>query len=317
MLLLMAVFSPWISIGLPNGWQTPFFGSRVIVGNSSWTANLGLALTAILAFIACLAGRRWPTAVLSTYGLLEVAGTLATWVRFSNANASQGPRLSAAFGMLVVGVVLGFLGSWPDLRKTVAAAASDLAGGTETQRIHLNVARGMHQPFELSYWETLRAWWPIYWPSQVIALLVFGCGQWLRVGTIYSGALSILIGTLVLWLLTPRVLGRADAGFHIVACGPAGEIPEVDGSRQTHLRFFVCSRFIAALLVAGLFIVPLNRLLGTLSASLIAALTALFAIGPVVMTMLVGSQIQDFRVEARRPATDRQRDAGISPAPES
>jgi hypothetical protein len=172
----------------------------------------------------------------------------------------------------------------------------------------------------------LRAWWRIYWPIQIVAaILLIIVGRW-QMGAInqwrfdhpleaspleraplkyVSAVVGPAIAAACLWLFTSRILGRAFRGFRLVACGPAGEIPKLNFRQRVRLKFFVWWRYFAGGLLASLLAAPLNMMMATMgiaSPSAVSALASLFAIGPVVMKMLVGSQLQDFRLEAWRQA---------------
>ncbi len=121
---------------------------------------------------------------------------------------------------------------------------------------------------------------------------------------------NVLAGAICLWLFTTRILGHPYRGFRIAAFGAAEEISKLSAAQRMRLRFFVWWRYYAGTLLAALLAGPLNMMLGTMGISaalLIAPAAALFATGPVVMKMLVGSELLDFRIEARRPATPEPR----------
>ena len=114
---------------------------------------------------------------------------------------------------------------------------------------------------------------------------------------------SLLLGAACVWLFSPRILGRPYRGFRLVRV-PAGEC----GRKMTlkegrSLWFFIWWRQLVGGLAAMLLTAPLNMLLGTMrirASSEIGSLLGLFAVGPIVMKMLVGNPLSGFRIEARR-----------------
>lgn len=117
-------------------------------------------------------------------------------------------------------------------------------------------------------------------------------------------AASVAAGAVCIWLFAPRIIGRAYRGFRLVACSAPGENLKLTAPQRTRLWFFVWWRLTAGGLFALLLAMPLNMLLSTMgihAASPIAGAAGLFLIGPLVMKMLVGHPLKDFRIEVRRP----------------
>jgi hypothetical protein len=183
------------------------------------------------------------------------------------------------------------------------------------------------RPLEISYSEALRAWWRIYWPSQLVSTVLLtlltrwllrSINQWRNEHQLEAAplegslqfvisALTFAIGAVCLWLFAPRILGRGYRGFRLVASGFSGDAPRLTAQQRMSLWFFVWWRQIAGGLFALLLAMPLNMVLGTMkinAANEIAAAAGLFAIGPVIMKMLVGQPLKGFQVEARRPASE-------------
>lgn len=184
---------------------------------------------------------------------------------------------------------------------------------------------GVRDPLEISYWEAFRAWWRIYWPTQLISL-VFQIGyskltlaainrwqsdhpletfpgyQYLGVVTI---ALTVILSAACLWLFTPRIFTRAYRGFHVVACVGTDEVRRFTPTQRLALSFFVWWRQLAGGLLAMVLAMPLNTLLGTMqinASSLVGGLAGLFAIGPIIIKMLVGSVVGGMEIQTRPAA---------------
>jgi hypothetical protein len=204
------------------------------------------------------------------------------------------------------------------------ACSAPLLFGSTSCSCGFQRSRSEDRPLEISYWEAFRVWWRIYWPTQLLSIVLLAAGSiWLgryvnawRVAhplqrfplkgylPAIAFLMPVLTGSVGLWLFTPRIVGRPYRGFRLVACMVSGE----SGSRLTarqraELWFFVWWRQFAGGLLALLLAGPLNMLLGTMrinASSQIAALMGLFAIGPIIMKMLVGHRLTGFQIEARR-----------------
>jgi hypothetical protein len=180
------------------------------------------------------------------------------------------------------------------------------------------------RPLEISYWEALRAWWRIYWPIQVLTIvplavlsrsLAANINAWRAEHPLQRSPLEVhlttvltfVMGVVCLWLFTPRILERPYRGFSLVTCAAPGESGSKLTVRQrTELWFFVWWRQLAGALLALLLAMPLNMMLGTMginASSVIAGALGLFAIGPIIMKMLVGHPLTGFQIEARRSAS--------------
>ena len=172
-------------------------------------------------------------------------------------------------------------------------------------------------PFELSYWEALRAFWRVYWPSQLIAMaavfVVVAIARGLGTGRVFP-APAIAVNLFViasfsigLYLFVPRVVSRPYHGFSIDALwsasqSPANSLPPVP---RIQVSWFLLWRQVAGGWIAGLMNVPVNGLLSMLGGfvlpTFVAQLAGILVIGPVILRMLIGHQFADFRLEARRP----------------
>ena len=163
-------------------------------------------------------------------------------------------------------------------------------------------------PIELSYWEGLRAFWRLYWPTQAVAA-IFGfvlamiAPRWLT--NVLFLALQFALTAITLFLFLPRICSRPYRDFSLVVVETAG------GAAASRLKLrwrfqawlFVWWRQILGGLLAALLAVPLNIFLSLFGLQLsqwIAIFAGVLVIGPIVMKMLIGSQFGDFRIEARR-----------------
>ena len=190
--------------------------------------------------------------------------------------------------------------------------------GSETCLCGSQATGAKNQTLEVSYWEALRAWWRIYWPTQLVSIgLMAVFSRWLlRIvnqsraehplePSALEGYLSILtvgggflMGAVCLWFFAPRILGRAYRGFRLVACFEASEIPKLTVRQRNELWFFVWWRQLAGGLLVVLLSMPLNMMLGTMNinaAPQIAAAAGLFGVGPICQGKVESSGFQQSR----------------------
>lgn len=164
---------------------------------------------------------------------------------------------------------------------------------------------GEDRPLEVSYWEALRAWWRIYWPTQLLtSLVVAAFSIWLthvinasraehplqgsaleRYVSLVTFVMGALVGAVCLWLFAPRIVGRPYRGFslvvHVAPCDSRSSL--LTARQRTQLWFFVWWRQLAGALAATVLAAPLNILLGTMRVSAgseIGIAAGLFVIGP-------------------------------------
>jgi hypothetical protein len=192
------------------------------------------------------------------------------------------------------------------------------------------------RPFEISYWEALRAWWRIYWPTQLASTFVLALLSRLVIVAVnaaraerplekslleerlpvFTVIVSFLLGALLVWLFAPRTVGRPYRGFRLVCARSSESSAKMTGGERRSLWFFIWWRQFAGGLAATLLAMPLNMMLSTTgirAGSEVAALIGLFAVGPIVMKMLVGHPFPGFQIEARRSAQhDAAPDAGAA-----
>jgi len=177
---------------------------------------------------------------------------------------------------------------------------------------------------EVSYWEAFRAFWRVYWPTQLIGfVLLFLISRGLmayaanrreldplsRPLPVSAPFLLLLCGLIVssaaLFLMVSRLVSRPYRGFSLAVVATAS------GETAHHLRldqrarvwFFLWWRQLAASLFAVLLAAPLNVLLSLMGLNVsggVATAGGLFIIGPVLVKMLVGNPFPGFSIEARR-----------------
>lgn len=175
-------------------------------------------------------------------------------------------------------------------------------------------------PIELSYWESLRAYWRIYWPTQVVGLLfTFGVavvspGAALREnGGLVLVLLQIALAAATLFLFVPRICSRPYRGFSLVVVEVASGAPtrKLRGRSRVRVSLFLWWRQILAGMFAMLLAMPLNVLLSIMGLQLaqwVAVLAGVLVIGPILLKMLIGHEFEDFRIEAQR---ERKQDAPV------
>ena len=166
-------------------------------------------------------------------------------------------------------------------------------------------------PIEISYWEGLRAYWRIYWPTQVGALvLIFVIAMISPGGTLASSglvllALQFIVGAVALFLFLPRLFSRPYRGFSLVgverATGSATKRLRVRW--RFHVWVFLWWRQILAGLIATVLSMPLNILLSIMGlqvAQWVAVFGGILVVGPILVKMLIGHEFGEFRIEVRR-----------------
>jgi hypothetical protein len=173
-------------------------------------------------------------------------------------------------------------------------------------------------PIELSYWESLRAYWRTYWPTQVVGLIfTFGLAMVSSVaalsgmGGVVLVLLQIALGAVALFLFVPRICSRPYRGFSLVVVEVASGATtrRLRGRARVRVSLFLWWRQILAGMFAMLLAMPLNALLSIMGLQLaqwVAVLAGILVIGPILLKMLIGHEFEDFRIEARR---ERKQDA--------
>lgn len=153
---------------------------------------------------------------------------------------------------------------------------------------------------ELSYLEALRAYWRVYWPTQ----LLMGLGIALAGGTRFDIVLQILLNAAGLFSFASRITARPYKGFSITVSSNDGGV----GSRMTlRQRFdvwaFLWWRQLVASALAGVLGGPLNAVLGIMGVHItewIAIAAGLLVVGPILLKMLIGHTFGSFQLLALR-----------------
>src|SRR5689334_9503426 len=79
---------------------------------------------------------------------------------------------------------------------------------------------------DLSYFEALRAYWRVYWPTQLLGAL----GMALAGGTVFDTLVQVLLAAAGLFLFASRLTARPYRGFWMVVSSNDGEV----GPRMTY-----------------------------------------------------------------------------------
>jgi hypothetical protein len=167
--------------------------------------------------------------------------------------------------------------------------------------------------FELSYWESLRAYWRIYWPSQLLLALCFLVlsvvisARSNPISAVFAAPLGFAVTGLSLYLFVGRVCSRPYRGFAIVVVDIASGtiIPKLSASLRLQVAFFLWWRQLLAALLATMLAGPLNIMLSLLGLHVeqgVASLGAILVIGPILLKMLIGHEFGGLRLESRRGA---------------
>lgn len=170
-------------------------------------------------------------------------------------------------------------------------------------------------PIEISYWEGLRAYWRIYWPTQVVGgllLAMISRGAALGTTNLLSLAVQFIVGAVTLFLFLPRLFSRPYRGFSLVG------VELATGSTTKRLRIqwrfhvwvFLWWRQILAGMIASVLSMPLNMLLSIMGlqvAQWVAVFAGILVVGPILLKMLIGHEFDDFRIEVRREQREGER----------
>ncbi len=166
-------------------------------------------------------------------------------------------------------------------------------------------------PFELSYWEALRAYWRVYWPSQLFATAATAAA--IVIARVFSSqALAVNLfavpaSSIGLYLFVGRIVSRPYRHFSIEALWTASEATagSLPPSKRIQVWWFLLWRQSVGACLAGMLSVPINGVLSMLGGfilpTFVAQLAGILVVGPVILRMLIGHQFAEFRLEARRP----------------
>jgi hypothetical protein len=168
-------------------------------------------------------------------------------------------------------------------------------------------------PIELSYGESLRAFWRIYWPTQVLGLVAFFAFAMVYQPTeldtasnLLAIALQVAIVAVGLFLFVPRICSRPYRGFSllVVELASGGTTRRLRPERRGRVCLFLWWRQILAGMISTLLAMPLNMVLSIMGLHLaqwVSTFAGVLVVGPILLKMLIGYQFDDFRLEARRP----------------
>jgi hypothetical protein len=166
------------------------------------------------------------------------------------------------------------------------------------------------------YWEALRIWWQVYWPSWLVAGAVVALNAlivWFeRLGpTPDPRGLAALLpgmpqqlaawlvgGAALLYLFLPRLFFASDtASLVLVRTGAPATAYHLTPLERRQLFFFLWWRQTAA----GLLFLALDALIGGAATVRVPVNTAadLFLVGPFLVKMLAGRRFPGFRVQTR------------------
>jgi len=167
---------------------------------------------------------------------------------------------------------------------------------------------------ELTYWEALRAYWRIYWPSQLFGLAGYFALVFLRVPVLTPVAqvlLPVVLVAMGLFLYVHRILSSSFREFSIYAITDTPQAATVKFKlrRRTQVWFFLWWRQLVAGVLAVILAAPTNILLSLIGlqaifginvAFVVSTFGAVLAIGPILLKMLIGHQFSNFRLEVQR-----------------
>ena len=160
---------------------------------------------------------------------------------------------------------------------------------------------------ELSYWEGLRAYWRIYWPTQVAVLILvflYAVVHSGRTAPVVALVFQVLLGAATLFALIPRIYSRPYRGFSLVILDPSGgAAARLTVAQRARVWWYLWWRQLVAGLIATFLAMPTNIVLGIMGlhvSGTILGLAGVLIIGPILMKMLIGNPFEDFRIEVRR-----------------
>jgi len=165
---------------------------------------------------------------------------------------------------------------------------------------------------ELTYTQALRAYWRVYWPSQLLGAALLFAAEWFlsSLSWIWLLLIAIFVSAGALYLFVPRICSRPYRGFSIVLVSAATGAAQtrLRGLAHWHIWAFLWWRQFFAGLLAAILAIPLNLLLSRFGLQLnqaVANAAGILVIGPLLLKMLIGTQFAGVRLEARKgtPAT--------------
>jgi hypothetical protein len=154
---------------------------------------------------------------------------------------------------------------------------------------------------ELSYLEALRAYWRVYWPTQ----LFIAIGVALAGGTLFDTVVQIVLSAVGLFLFVPRIVARPYRGFSIIVSSDGGTETghRMSWRQRLDVWAYLWWRQLIASLLAGILSGPLNVLLSIMGFHItqwIVAASGVLVIGPILLKMLIGEPLGGFQLLAKR-----------------
>lgn len=162
-------------------------------------------------------------------------------------------------------------------------------------------------PFDLSYWEALRAYWRYYWPPQLVVFFSVPLVKLFPALALVLAVPVLLIALFGGWLFVSRLYSRPYRGFSLVIVETPEEVdvPRLNLGRVTKVWSFLWWRQIVAG-ACGLILTFFVRFVLSIGRvdfpQQIVPIAAVLVMGPILLKMLIGHPLGDFRLEARRAA---------------
>ncbi len=158
---------------------------------------------------------------------------------------------------------------------------------------------------DLSYFEALRAYWRVYWPTQLFIAL----GIAIAGGTLFDTLVQVMLSAVGFLLFVARITARPYKGFSIVvSSNDDAEIRQRLTFRQRlEVWAFLWWRQFLAMALAAVLSAPLLSILGTMNANpqigtWIVIGAGVLVVGPILLKMLIGHTFKSFQLLALRKA---------------
>jgi hypothetical protein len=159
---------------------------------------------------------------------------------------------------------------------------------------------------ELTYREALRAYWRVYWPSQLLAFGLLFAVETLLVSLSWIWLLftGVAVSAAALYAFMPRMWSRPypDFSIAVVRSGDGNEGRMGPAARLQMWGYLWFRQFFGGVF-AALLAIPINLALGRVGIQIsqpVAHAAGILLIGPLLVKMLIANQFGGFRLEARR-----------------
>jgi hypothetical protein len=153
---------------------------------------------------------------------------------------------------------------------------------------------------ELSYFEALRAYWRVYWPSLILVLIG---ARALWSGTGFDAIVSFILWAMGLVLFVSRITARPYRGFSVALRQiPGGEIRQRMAMNERLAVFaFLWWKQLIPLEVASVVATALGRLgLTPLAAGLILHIGIVLLLGPILLKSMIIDPFETFQIFVSR-----------------